>query len=165
MNNDPGNTPSAMFAADSAGVPTLPAQYPGPRANASSAVIGGRTTNWRTMTDAEAQATWEALRDWVEWFAPRYNLMRSIVPACWFMHGQLVEELSALHCAHRAAFDPSDNGNGPVGWHERLAAAMPRLREAYYGTCSEGHSERPVRVWQRVPEEQWTAWTTQSHAH
>ena len=52
------------------------------------------------------------LRDWVEWFTVRYDVPVSVVPNCWWRHGALVEELSALHVAHLAAFDASDAGFG-----------------------------------------------------
>lgn len=162
---DPARQSTALFAADSAGVPTVPAGYPGVRETASSAAIGGRSTNWRTLTDAQAVEAWGALRDWVEWFVNRYHLPLSTVPACWWQHDGLVEELSALHCAHRAAFDPTDNGNGPIGWHERLTLALPRLTRAYTGGCSNGHRNPPPLNRPPVDEEEWTAWITQSHAH
>jgi hypothetical protein len=158
--------PSRLFAEDAAGLPQLPDDYPRPGRGVPSSMIGGRATNWRTMTDEQAPDEWEALRDWTEWFVRRYRVPESTVPPCWYRHGQLVEELSALHCAHRAAFDPSDSGNGPIGWHERLALALPRMSKVYAGGCSNGHREHPSRPWPKVAtEEEWDAWIRQSHAH
>lgn len=158
--------PSHLFAEDAAGVPPLPDKYPSARVSAPSSVIGGRATNWRAMTDAQAPEEWASLRDWVEWFTSRYRVPVSTVPTCWWKHGELVEELSALHCSHRAAFDPTDNGNGPIGWHERLALALPRLTRAYAGGCSEEHRSPRPRNWAGATDEaEWSAWITQSHAH
>ncbi len=126
----------------------------------------GGSTNWRTMTDQQARDEWSALRDWVEWVTVRYDIPLSLIPTCWWKHGALVEELSALHSAHRAAFHSMDNGNGPITWHQHFANAIPRLRNAYNGGCSEGHSSRRPRSWSGVTdEEEWDAWTNQSHAH
>lgn len=132
----------------------------------SSHIIGGIVTSWRDLTDAEAAERWHALREWVEWFTIRYNVPVSIVPDCWWRHGHLVEELSALHTAHVTAFDPSDSGFGPIGWHERLAIALPRLNRAYGGGCNNGHKTTRPRSWASSTDEQeWEAWTAQAHAH
>lgn len=132
----------------------------------SSAPIGGEVINWRTLRAADAPAVWGELRAWVEWFTVRYRISESIVPVCWYKHGQLVEELSALHTAHTAAFDSSDAGFGPIGWHERLAIALPRLGKAYSGGCARGHDPLKPRTWTGViDQDDWDAWTNQAHAH
>ncbi|MAB81709.1 MAG: hypothetical protein CMH35_03740 [Microbacterium sp.] len=137
----------------------LPVSPPSPQPS-------GGATNWRTMQDQQARDEWQALRDWVEWVTTRYDISASLIPDCWWKHGALVEELSALHCAHRVAFNPTDSGNGPVTWHQHFANALPRLRSAYNGGCNAGHSPRRRRSWTDVTnEEEWESWTNQSHAH
>lgn len=132
----------------------------------SSAPIGATTINWRRLEDAKAAPEWEQLREWVEWFIGRYNIPVSVVPDCWWKHGALVEELAALHTAHDAAFYTSDNGFGPIGWHERLTLALPRLSRAYSGGCTNGHRTIKPRTMPDVPgEEEWPAWTTRAHAY
>ncbi|WP_345802962.1 hypothetical protein AAIB33_07740 [Microbacterium sp. AZCO] len=117
------------------------------------ASIGAAVVDFRNLTAAEAPAAWESLRAWVEWFAVRYRISESIVPVCWWKHGDLVEELSALHAAHTVAFDPSDSGFGPIRWHEQLDLAMPRLRHAYYSQCSRGHNSRTPRTWPNAADQ------------
>lgn len=130
-----------------------------------SSPIGGFVINWRELTDEDAAAKWEALRSWVEWFTTRYNIAVSVVPPCWWRHGTLVEELSALFTAHLAAFDVSDAGFGPIGWHERLAIAVPRLSRAYGGGCSSGHKTSKPRRWVDATDEaEWKSWSKQAHA-
>lgn len=132
----------------------------------SSEPLGVQVVNWSTLTDADAHDAWDRLRGWVEWFTVRYRISESVVPSCWYKHGQLVEELSALHTAHTAAFDPSDAGFGPIGWHERLNLALPRLGKAYSGGCARGHDPLKRRTWTGVVDEQeWDAWTSKAHAH
>jgi hypothetical protein len=131
----------------------------------TSAPLGATIINWRTLTDTDARKAWDALRGWVNWFTARYRIPESTVPACWYKHGHLVEELSALHTAHTAAFDASDAGFGPIGWHERLSLALPRLTRAYAGGCSDAHQDRISRPPAPVDEQDWDAWTTQAHAH
>ena len=126
--------------------------------------LGTHPVDWRNLPPEETSAEWTALREWVEWFTARYDVAVSVVPACWWKHGALVEELSALHLAHLAAFDESDSGFGPIGWHERVALARARLQHAGAG-CSSGHYELKPRSWDGVIDEaEWDAWISQSHA-
>ncbi|WP_448256108.1 hypothetical protein [Microbacterium aurum] len=137
-----------------------------PSNRGTSAPLGGAVVNWRELDDEDARAVWEHLRSWVEWVTVRYDVPLSIVPNCWFLHPALVEELSALHTAHAAAFDESDAGLGPISWHERFAAATPRLARAYGGGCSNGHQATRPRSWTNVIDDQeWEAWAATAHAH
>lgn len=132
--------------------------------HAASEVIGGVVVNWRTLDDPEQIAErWAELRDWVEWFVVRYEIPNSLIPDCWWRHGALVEELSALSTAHAASFDPSDTGYGPVSWHERLTLARARFSSAYKSGCVNGHVDPRVR---EMPQEgdAWNVWIRSSHA-
>lgn len=132
----------------------------------NSAPLGVHTIDWRHLRDDQAREAWEGLRGWVEWFIVRYQVSRSVVPACWYRHDALVEELSALYVAHAVSFDPKDTGLGPINWHERLTLAMSRLSKAYSGGCSNGHTPFTPRTWiDDQDEDAWAAWITQSHAH
>ena len=93
-------------------------------------VLGGRPRPlvWRQMDARAAAAAWVELDVWVRWLARRYSLDHRDVPPCWFAHGHLVEELSALRTAHRASFDPAASAMAPVEWHQVLAAARTRLQ-------------------------------------
>jgi len=119
--------------------------------------------NWRTLAPGEAARVWEALREWVEWFTVRYDIPLTTVPACWYRHGQLVEELSALHTLHQVSFDPADTGYGPIGFHERLTPALTRLARAGSG-CATSHIDLKPRTWPSRPGADWDAWITQTHA-
>lgn len=157
--HDPLPDPEEVLAAAMAGF------HPGNRYR-TSAPIGAHIVNWRTLTDHDARKAWDELRAWVEWFTVRYRISETVIPPCWYKHGHLVEELSALHTAHTAAFDPSDAGLGPIGWHERLSLALPRLTRAYSGGCARGHDPLTPRTWTTtVDEQEWDAWTRKAHAH
>lgn len=134
-------------------------------AHDSSGTARARPVNWRTLTDDQARTAWDELRGWVEWVTVRYDIPEVIVPVCWWRHGALVEELSALHTAWEAAFDPSDGGFGPVGWHERLTIGRSRLKAVYPGSCVNGHQDRKPRSWSAVTDEgEWDAWAGAAHA-
>lgn len=103
-------------------------------------MLGVTIVNWRTLDPDTAAETWERLADWVDWFTDRYQIPQRKIPACWYQHPALVEELSALHTAWTVSFDTVDAGYGPIGWHERLAAALPRMATWYNGECHNGHT-------------------------
>lgn len=140
-------------------------RFPPTNRAGSSVPLGVHPVDWRRLADDASPKEWTALREWVEWFTVRYRVPPSVVPNCWWKHGALVEELSALHTAHLTAFDPSDTGLGPISWHERLAVALPRLSRAG-GGCASEHSDTRPRSWSTATDEaEWAAWTTQAHAH
>jgi len=136
---------------------------PGDRGG-DSAPLGATPVRWRDLPDEQAREHWIALRDWVQWVTTRYDVPVALVPPCWWKHGALVEELSALHTAWNASFDRTDAGFGPVGWHERWALAPARLRAAYSGSCSSGHQPVKPRAWAAPTDgDEWDAWTSQAH--
>lgn len=132
--------------------------------NRDAGMLGVSIINWRTLTDDEAPAAWQDLGDWVNWFVRRYSIPVRRIPSCWYRHPELVEELSALHTAWVVSFDPIDAGYGPIGWHERLSAAIPRLQAWYNGECHDGHNDqfKPVA---NVDRNDWNTWIRTSHAN
>jgi hypothetical protein len=88
-----------------------------------------RPVAWTRVTAADAPAQWAALDAWVRWLVTRYALDHRDVPQCWYRHGCLVEELSALRCAHMMAFDPSQSANAPSDWHTTFGNARARIRD------------------------------------
>ncbi|MFF9563952.1 hypothetical protein ACF1AJ_11440 [Leifsonia sp. NPDC014704] len=129
----------------------------------SPGMLDIRVINWRTLADADAPEVWTDLRNWVTWFTHRYNLPTRKIPPCWFKHGALVEELSALHTAWLVSYDSLDAGYGPIGWHERLAVAIPRLATWYNGECHNGHTEVSQTGDDTLPAD-WGDWISHSHA-
>lgn len=119
-------------------------------------MLGAPITRWRDMGDEDAPAAWDELRSFVDWLVGRYEIPSNLIPACWFLHGPVVEELSALRAAWDASFVvDTDGGLGPIGWHERFALVRVRLREAYRGDCSRGgHVEAPESS-VNVDEDEW----------
>ena len=90
-----------------AGDMTRPSPPPRPD---TSKPLGVFIVNWRELPAPNTPGAWMRLRSWVEWFTVRYRISESTVPACWFKHGELVEELTALYTAHVALFSPADTG-------------------------------------------------------
>ena len=130
-----------------------------------SGMLGVTIVNWRTLDDDTAPEIWDRLADWVDWFTDRYQIPQRRIPACWYRHPALVEELSALHTAWTVSYDTVDAGYGPIGWHERLAAALPRLATWYNGECHDGHT-RPHTIPQpgHGANPEWDEWRLKSHS-
>ena len=143
---------------------TLPDEWDHEAADRDTGMLGVTVVNWRTLNDQDAPPAWKQLGDWVDWFTRRYNIPARKIPPCWYQHGPLVEELSALHTAWLVSFDTMDAGYGPIGWHERLAAALPRITTWYNGECHNGHT-RPLQTDQNasIDKVTWNDWTRQSH--
>ncbi|QIZ97789.1 hypothetical protein [Leifsonia sp. PS1209] len=144
-------------------VASLPDTWDDQAPRRTPGMLGIAVINWRTLDDADAPQVWAELRDWVTWFTHRYNLPIRKIPPCWYKHGALVEELSALRTAWLVSFDSLDAGYGPIGWHERLAVAIPRLATWYNGECHNGHTELQQIGHDAVPSG-WADWISQSHS-
>lgn len=87
-----------------------------------------RPITWATLTAEQAAQVWLALDEWVRWLVTRYALDHRDIPACWYAHGDLVEELTALWTAHQGAYDRAGPATGPADWHQVLANTRTRLQ-------------------------------------
>jgi hypothetical protein len=104
---------------------------------------------WRWLTADAAAEEWRALRDWVDWLVGRYSIDHRVVPPCWYRHGVLVEELSALHTLWQVCFRRDASASDPVSFHEHLALGLARLREwAARRACKPGlHRDDQPPLW------------------
>lgn len=83
----------------------------------------------RTLDVVDAQRTWAELKAWVEWLVKRYCLDHKVVPPCWFHHGALVDELTALWGAWLVAYWPMGSAGDAASWMAMFAATRLRLAE------------------------------------
>lgn len=120
---------------DGAAIPPFPTTTP------SGAPTPARPTTahiWNLLTAPEAAAAWTLLTSWVDWLNDRYQLDETL-PACWYRHGALIEELDALHAAwHGAYHDPNARPTDPAYWHELLARALSRIHDWDRFGCAAG---------------------------
>jgi len=108
-----------------------------------------RPVNWAALDVPAAAEQWELLTGWADWLRQRYQLHESI-PACWYAHGPMVEELSALRTAWTGAYLAADAHLGdPLGWHDSLDRAVYRIRQWDRNGCRDG-THRPDM---HLPEE------------
>lgn len=105
--------------------------------------------DWRAVPAGEAEYRWRELRDWVEWLKERYALDHRVVPPCWYLHGALVDLLSALRDHHREHFDRYASPSGAAEWQVVFRNLEPRLREwaARTGCSREDHRPDLVIGW------------------
>ncbi|MEU7906424.1 hypothetical protein [Actinoplanes sp. NPDC049118] len=98
---------------------------------------------WRELDRDAAAQVWAWLIDWVDWAVTRYQLAEEI-PACWYRHPPLIEELTSLAVAWHTVYDDTAAADGPLLWHERFARARARLRDwDDYTRCRNGtHTDR-----------------------
>ena len=98
---------------------------------------------WADLDRDAAAQVWAWLIDWVGWAIDRYQLAEE-VPACWYQHPPLIEELTGLAAAWHTAYDDAAPADGPLLWHERFARARLRLRDwdDYTGCRNGTHSDR-----------------------
>lgn len=109
---------------------------------------------WRYLDREAAQLLWDELVDWVGWVRYRYQLSKYIKP-CWYRHGGVVEELTALMVSHTAVYTAPDTAKEGAEYSEEMTAwhthflwpVMHRLpTENDYSTCSATHCKyRPTR--------------------
>jgi len=98
---------------------------------------------WSAMGPMGAENLWRRLATWVGWLRGRYPLAEAL-PSCWWRHPELVEEITALHLAWRAAYsDPTAALSAPIDWHaHHLPAFLARVRT--WGVhCTDTHRDRP----------------------
>ena len=61
--------------------------------------------HWQGLDQEDAAARIRGLADWVSWFVSRYHLAGR-VPACWYRHPGLVDELKGLWYEHQEVTNP-----------------------------------------------------------
>jgi hypothetical protein len=94
--------------------------------------------NWAHLDVEDASEQWSLLVEWTDWLRDRYQVHER-VPACWYSHGPLVEELSALRTAWVAAFlGPEAGLDDPLHWHEQLDRSLDRIRSWDRAGCADG---------------------------
>ncbi len=122
-------------------------QPPAATVNAATGAAEGEKPapwNWRHLPQRQAAALWRELADWLAWLHTRYPLAETI-PACWWRHPEIVEELTAAHAAWKAAYQsPGASPYSPGEWHDRwLPGLEHRLTTRWKtGRCTDHHQNR-----------------------
>ncbi|MFI1203470.1 hypothetical protein ACH4VR_29245 [Streptomyces sp. NPDC020883] len=112
--------------------------------------VPGAPVVWRKVDDAERDQLWSEFTGWVVEIADRYELTVDQLPRdCWWLHGGVVEELTALWTSHRSAYSTEeDTGASVYLWHDAFARALDRISRSWLGECTNGyHQPRSRERW------------------
>jgi hypothetical protein len=103
--------------------------------------------DWRMVAASAGADEWARLREWVEWFKDRYTLDHRVVPPCWYLHGALVDLLTALRDHHEYTFGELQPATSATDWHRVFCDLEPRLRDWVSRTgCTRGQHRPDVTV-------------------
>ncbi|MFE4080402.1 hypothetical protein [Paenarthrobacter sp. YIM B13468] len=102
--------------------------------------------NWKELNGPGAAALLTELRTWVDWYNDRYGVAaESRIPGCWYRHGPVVEELTGVWIAWRAAYYGHKTPNdAPAYWHERILwPTINRIKKGTWGlsACNPAHKD------------------------
>ncbi|WP_244929271.1 hypothetical protein [Nocardioides sp. W7] len=102
--------------------------------------------NWNLLTGEEADYEWHDLDRWVRWLKDSHGLPPSVVPPFYYLHDELVWELSALHTHWLSCYHPTASPSAPISWRRDFDDARRRLRDwvALCGTRLD--RDRPTRI-------------------
>jgi hypothetical protein len=104
--------------------------------------LGAQPVHWLSLDANTAAEEWAKLTGWVDWFTRRYELAETL-PACWYAHPPILEELSALHTAWRGAYcDPAARANDGVAFHDMAERVLGRIRDADRAGCANAGAHR-----------------------
>ncbi|MGW6454745.1 hypothetical protein ACWF94_02255 [Streptomyces sp. NPDC055078] len=112
--------------------------------------IPGAPVDWDALNSEEAKELWPRFVSWVIWLADRYEVTNDQLPRhCWWLHGGVVEELTALWTSRQSAYNVGeDAGAAPYLWQDALARGIERIGRLWLGTCRTGqHRERHRDTW------------------
>jgi hypothetical protein len=100
--------------------------------------LSNSPVNWRDLTVDDAIEQWGRLVPWVDWIRDRYSLQERI-PACWYAHGPLIEELSSLHGLWVGAFlDKNAPASAALTFHDALDRIVLRIQRWDRSGCRDG---------------------------
>ncbi|MEU1258449.1 hypothetical protein ABZ445_34675 [Streptomyces chartreusis] len=110
----------------------------------------GAPVRWHDLDAEERAVLWPQFVGWVIWAADRYEMTTDQLPRqCWWKHGAVVEELTALWTSHASAYaSGEDGGSAPYLWQDALARAIERMSRFWLGSCVNGqHRDRHRTAW------------------
>lgn len=109
---------------------------------ADNPALGERPVNWAALDSGRAAEQWGVLTDWTDWLRDRYSLHERI-PACWYAHPPILEELSALRSAWVGTYlNPQARAGDGTAWHDLLDRTLHRIDSWDRTGCADG-THRP----------------------
>jgi hypothetical protein len=120
-------------------------------------VPAANPVRWSELDPAETEQTLVELAEWVCWLAERYQLDGREVPACWWRHGAVVEELTGLWGSWQVAYDDGQSAAAMAYCHLVLNDTRSRLRQWWSrtGCTAPEHRGGAAQPWLDVDNDQW----------
>lgn len=113
---------------------------------------------WREIPPELQQEAWVGLRRWVDWLIAEFKINKSVIPACWFRHSEIVAELhAAMNLEYKAWEEGAPTVNPMWMWLPQLQAMMMRLRGfvGELGDCANGNHKEPSLERREYDETLW----------
>ncbi|MFE7777683.1 hypothetical protein ACFU5O_28045 [Streptomyces sp. NPDC057445] len=108
----------------------------------------GSPVVWHKIKDEERQELWAEFTSWVIRLADQYELTTEQLPhACWWEHGAVVAELTALWTGWESAYsNEEDAAAGPYLWHDAWSRGIDRIGRMWLGECTNGYHNLKSRT-------------------
>ena len=86
---------------------------------------------WHTLSTADRAEELQELAGWVEWLQVRYASAGDWLRPCWWRHGFVIEELSALRTAWLGVYEAGESteATAALDWHEAAERCRERVRQ------------------------------------
>lgn len=102
--------------------------------------------NWNLLPADRAEYEWHDLDYWVKWLKTSHGLPPSVVPPFYFLHDELVWELSALHTHWLYCYHSTASPSAPIAWRRDFEDAQRRLRDWVAISGTRIDRDRPTRI-------------------
>lgn len=125
------------------------AGYDGPDGSAAADLLRDELPgpiNWNLLTADEAQYEWHDLDRWVKWLKTSHGLPPSTVPPFYYLHDELVWELSALHTHWLSCYHQTASPSSPIAWRRDFEDSKHRLRDWVAISGTRLDRDRPTRI-------------------
>ncbi|MGP3951250.1 DUF4913 domain-containing protein [Streptomyces sp. 7N604] len=107
----------------------------------------GAPVVWHRLEAAVREKLWAEFTSWVIRIADTFELTTDQLPReCWWEHGAVVSELTALWTGWESAHASEDDAAaGPYLWHDGFDRAIDRIGRRHLGGCTNGVHEPKSR--------------------
>lgn len=108
----------------------------------------GAPIAWHKVKEDEREKLWGEFAGWVIRMADTYELTTEQLPhACWWEHGAVVAELTALWTGWESAYgNEEDAAAGPYLWHDAWSRGIERIGRTWLGECTNGYHQTKSRI-------------------
>ncbi|MET8676077.1 hypothetical protein ABZW18_00330 [Streptomyces sp. NPDC004647] len=108
----------------------------------------GAPVIWHKLEVADRVKLWADFTSWVIRIADEYELTTEQLPhACWWEHGAVVAELTALWTGWESAYASEDDAAaGPYLWHDAFSRGVDRIGRMWLGECTNGYHSGKTRT-------------------